>query len=137
MESQFNKGVNQPKIPRTAGRKRERSMSRLEKELGDLGVNIDSKRMKNLNTEQQREHVGGKKIRVGRSPSVPVPERTPRDVKGLPDRKIRIKARKLARGGLKKLGRAARKGEGDRHVYDLKPKHLFSGKRSTGKTDRR
>uniref|UniRef100_A0A914LCR6 Nucleolar GTP-binding protein 1 n=1 Tax=Meloidogyne incognita TaxID=6306 RepID=A0A914LCR6_MELIC len=137
MESQFNKGVNQPKIPRTAGRKRERSMSRLEKELGDLGVNIDSKRMKNLNNEQQREHVGGKKIRVGRSPSVPVPERTPRDVKGLPDRKIRIKARKLARGGLKKLGRAARKGEGDRHVYDLKPKHLFSGKRSTGKTDRR
>ena len=88
MESQFNKGVNQPKIPRTAGRKRERSMSRLEKELGDLGVNIDSKRMKNLNTEQQREHVGGKKIRVGRSPSVPVPERTPRDVKGLPDRKV-------------------------------------------------
>ncbi|KAL7080612.1 hypothetical protein ACQ4LE_000629 [Meloidogyne hapla] len=137
MESQFNKGTNQPKIPRTAGRKRERSMSRLEKELGDLGVNIDAKRMKNLNIEQQREHVGGKKIRVGRSPSVPVPERMPRDVKGLPDKKIRIKAKKLARGGLKKLGRAARKGEADRHVYDLKPKHLFSGKRSTGKTDRR
>ena len=31
----------------------------------------------------------------------------------------------------------ARKGEGDRHIPDFKPKHLFSGKRTIGKTDRR
>ena len=90
MESQFNKCTNPRKIPRTAGRKRERSMSRLEQELGDLGVHVDAKRMRNLEEEQQREHVGGKKIRVGRSPSVPVPERIPRDVKGLPDTKVRF-----------------------------------------------
>jgi nucleolar GTP-binding protein len=33
--------------------------------------------------------------------------------------------------------KTARKGEGDRHVPDMKPKHLFSGKRGNGKTDRR
>lgn len=35
------------------------------------------------------------------------------------------------------MQRDARKGEGDRHVYQLRPKHLFSGKRKMGKTDRR
>lgn len=31
----------------------------------------------------------------------------------------------------------ARRGEGDRQSYDWKPKHLYSGKRGNGKTDRR
>ena len=35
------------------------------------------------------------------------------------------------------MGKMARKGEGDRHIPDLKPKHLFSGKRPKGSTDRR
>jgi len=43
---------------------------------------------------------------------------------------LRIKKRKL-------MGPTARKGEGDRHIPTLKPKHLFSGKRGIGKTDRR
>uniref|UniRef100_A0A914H588 Uncharacterized protein n=1 Tax=Globodera rostochiensis TaxID=31243 RepID=A0A914H588_GLORO len=50
---------------------------------------------------------------------------------------IRVKAKKIGRFGQRKLAREARKGEADRHVFDLKPKHLFSGKRSSGKTDRR
>ncbi|KAF1742039.1 hypothetical protein MXB_3743 [Myxobolus squamalis] len=33
--------------------------------------------------------------------------------------------------------RLARAGDADRHIYDLKPKHLFSGKRKSGKTQRR
>jgi hypothetical protein len=35
------------------------------------------------------------------------------------------------------LGRGAKKGEADRHIPDFKPKHLFSGKRPRGTTDRR
>jgi len=31
----------------------------------------------------------------------------------------------------------AKKGDADRHVPDLKPKHLLVGKRGIGKTDRR
>lgn len=34
-------------------------------------------------------------------------------------------------------GMQAKKGEGDRHIPDLMPKHLFSGKRPKGSTDRR
>jgi nucleolar GTP-binding protein len=35
------------------------------------------------------------------------------------------------------MGKNAKKGEADRHIPDLKPKHLFSGKRPRGTADRR
>jgi nucleolar GTP-binding protein len=35
----------------------------------------------------------------------------------------------------KRLTKHARKGEADRHIPDLKPKHLYSGKRGRGSTD--
>ena len=47
------------------------------------------------------------------------------------------KVRKIARKAQKPMNMEARKGEADRRVLDLKPKHLFSGKRGMGKTDRR
>lgn len=36
-----------------------------------------------------------------------------------------------------RMGKMARKGEADRHIPDLMPKHLHTGKRGIGKTDRR
>ena len=39
--------------------------------------------------------------------------------------------------GERKRNRLAKAAESDRRIYDLKPKHLFSGKRGAGKTDRR
>ncbi len=47
------------------------------------------------------------------------------------------KVKKIAKKAQVKMGRQARKGEGDRVILDMKPKHLFSGKRKMGKTDRR
>ena len=44
---------------------------------------------------------------------------------------------KLSDLAQRKSNKNARKGEGDRHIPDLKPKHLFSGKRPKGSTDRR
>lgn len=37
----------------------------------------------------------------------------------------------------KKVKKMCLKGEGDRFIGNKMPKHLFSGKRGTGKTDRR
>ena len=37
----------------------------------------------------------------------------------------------------KEMNQNARIGEADRRFMDKKPKHLFSGKRGMGKTDRR
>lgn len=46
-------------------------------------------------------------------------------------------ALKHARQVQRKGNRVGTKGEGDRHVPDLKPKHLYSGKRGIGSNDRR
>ncbi|KAL8662893.1 MAG: hypothetical protein Q9202_004315 [Teloschistes flavicans] len=49
----------------------------------------------------------------------------------------RSKADRLAKLGQKKMNRMARQGEADRHTTAALPKHLFSGKRGMGKTQRR
>lgn len=59
------------------------------------------------------------------------------NMSGLKDKKSKLKAeriRNMAQVHYNKLGRA---GEADRHIRESKPKHLYSGKRSVGKTDRR
>jgi len=61
-------------------------------------------------------------------------------MKGLPSMEVAQRVEKKRRIQLKNTrhgGKQGRKGEGDRWVPDLKPKHLFSGKRGIGKTDRR
>lgn len=47
------------------------------------------------------------------------------------------KAKTMMKSAQKKMNRLGRKGEADRHVFDMKPKHLLSGKRKAGKKDRR
>ncbi|PGH27967.1 hypothetical protein AJ80_00221 [Polytolypa hystricis UAMH7299] len=62
---------------------------------------------------------------------------TNRRVDGVTDGTSRNKAERLAKLGQKKMNRMARQGEADRHTTASLPKHLFSGKRGMGKTDRR
>ncbi|KAA8573945.1 hypothetical protein EYC84_005488 [Monilinia fructicola] len=49
----------------------------------------------------------------------------------------RTKAERAQKLGQRKMNRMARQGEADRHVAGVRPKHLFSGKRSIGKTNSR
>ncbi|KAL8792325.1 MAG: hypothetical protein Q9195_005116 [Heterodermia aff. obscurata] len=56
---------------------------------------------------------------------------------GVADSTARSKAERLAKLGQKKMNRMARQGEADRHTSAALPKHLFSGKRGMGKTQRR
>ncbi len=69
----------------------------------------------------------------GRSVSLAAPGKN----SGLKDSKQVNKSFKLSDMAQRKGNKKARKGEGDRHIPDLKPKHLFSGKRPKGSTDRR
>lgn len=50
---------------------------------------------------------------------------------------MQTKVKKLAKKSQSNRNRLARKGEGDRTILNLKPKHLYSGKRKLGKTSRR
>ena len=47
------------------------------------------------------------------------------------------KLKKVAKKAQKPFNREAKKGEGDRVILNMKPKHLFAGKRKMGKTQRR
>jgi nucleolar GTP-binding protein len=74
----------------------------------------------------------------------PRPQSVPRDEAGhaYKDKEQQAQAKKIAVKKVNALMRVkgkgtARKGEADRHIPNLMPKHLYSGKRGNGKTDRR
>ncbi|KAE9547172.1 hypothetical protein FO519_009614, partial [Halicephalobus sp. NKZ332] len=125
-----------PRISRKIGQKYTRTMEKFTEEMASLGVDITKKRMRHLHEDSARP-IRGKNMTVGRSPSLTARTAPPRDVQGLPDLETYDKVQKMRRKGQAPFNRDSRKGEGDRHVYDLKPKHLFSGKRKMGKADRR
>lgn len=60
-----------------------------------------------------------------------------RDVSGLRDAKQVKEVKRLKKRSQIKMNQFGRAGESDRHIAAKLPKHLFSGKRGAGKTDRR
>ncbi|OVA00493.1 GTP binding domain [Macleaya cordata] len=108
------------------GRKRERSVARGDDD-GDA-MDVDDQANKKLRLRSQSRP-------RSRSRSRPPGEVVPGE--GFKDSIQKVKAIKLAKKSSKKRNKDARRGEADRVIPTLKPKHLFSGKRSIGKTDRR
>ncbi|EMS49810.1 Nucleolar GTP-binding protein 1 [Triticum urartu] len=103
------------------GRKRERSLSKADGDAMDVdGQHSDKK----LRTRSR-----------SRSKSRPIEEVVPGE--GLRDTAQKKKAIKKSRDSVKNRNKEARRGEADRVIPTLKPKHLFSGKRGIGKTSRR
>lgn len=105
------------------GRKRERSP-----EGRNDGMDIDD------DTPSKKQRLS-RSLSRSRSVSRPPHEVVPGE--GLRDSAQKIKAIKLAKGSSKKRNKNAKRGEADRVIVNLKPKHLYTGKRSNGKTDRR
>ncbi|CAL5199903.1 unnamed protein product [Lathyrus oleraceus] len=105
------------------GRKRERSP-----EGRNDGMDIDD------DTPSKKQRTSRSMSR-SRSVSRPPHEVVPGE--GLRDSAQKIKAIGLARSSVKKRNKNAKRGEADRVIPNLKPKHLYAGKRPKGKTDRR
>ncbi|NXD92035.1 NOG1 protein, partial [Chaetorhynchus papuensis] len=131
------KDVHGPRMPRTA-KKVQRKV--LEKEMTDLGLDMTNKddahyvRRSRSTTRKRKRDESETPKSVSRSRSC---SRTPRDVSGLRDEKMVKKVKIMAKKAQKKMNRLGRKGEADRHIFNLKPKHLLAGKRKSGKTQRR
>ncbi|XP_006874480.1 PREDICTED: nucleolar GTP-binding protein 1 isoform X1 [Chrysochloris asiatica] len=134
------KNTQGPRMPRTA-KKVQRNV--LENEMRSLGVDMDDKDNAHYAAQARRSRSVTRKRK--REDSVPPSSvarsrscsQTPRDVSGLRDVKMVKKAKTMMKKAQKKMNRLGRKGEADRHVFDMKPKHLLSGKRKSGKKDRR
>lgn len=122
-------------------RKRAASTSRSGPRATSASVEPDSRGRKRARSQSSAplELARGESARraAGRSAS------RPRSVsvaagEGYKDGVQRVQAASLARKKMRRgVGGQARRGDADRHVPDLKPKHLNSGKRGIGKTDRR
>lgn len=129
-----------PRMPRTA---KKVQRADLENEMRSLGVDMDDKNNAHYAVQARRSRSVTRKRK--REESVPPSStarsrscsRTPRDVSGLRDVKMVKKAKTMMKKAQKKMNRLGKKGEADRHVFDMKPKHLLSGKRKAGKKDRR
>lgn len=155
-------GTNSAPMPRTVvGADRSRNPGRMQRELGAMGLDtaaaearvrsqsrgrtLARKRSRSAAAEAEAAaaEAEGPKKRVhssksrsmsrGRALSLAPPEAG----KGFKDIAQRNKSIKMSDKAQVRMGRMARKGEADRHIPDLKPKHLFSGKRPKGSTDRR
>jgi len=141
---QFIDNTKKPIMPRsTAAKGRERSVARLRQEFTELGVDMadtDKAHFTQTNKRKARSEsrTPNKKAKMegeenGRSQS-----RTPRDQSGIRDPVQRKKLKRLEKKTARKeFASSGKAGESDRRILCKKPKHLFSGKRGTGKTDRR
>jgi len=137
LESRLN-NTSKPRMPRSASRGR--SASRLRVEMEGLGVDMAGTRDAHFARSASGNRIARPPLKRKREDSQGVvrsSSKAPRDQSGLRDKHAVVKVRKIAKKAQGKMNRDARKGEADRKIVDLKPKHLFSGKRKMGKTSRR
>ncbi|XP_026538496.1 nucleolar GTP-binding protein 1 isoform X1 [Notechis scutatus] len=128
------KDIHGPRMPRTAKKIQQKT---LEQEMTNLGFvligNSEGRRSRSVTRKRKREDSEARAtMPVSRNGSRP-----PRDVSGLRDAKMVKKAKIMMKNAQKVMNQMGKKGEADRAVFDLKPKHLFSGKRKAGSTSRR
>ncbi|CAL7937284.1 unnamed protein product [Xylocopa violacea] len=144
-EARIQKASTKPVVPRTTTAKlRDRSVSKLKEQMEDLGIDMEDsenahfartkRRSRSLSQPaRKRARLQSESRSKGRSSSRP-----PRDEMGVKDVTMKSKLKNIAHKALrKKIAKKGLKGEGDRFIGTKMPKHLFSGKRGIGKTDRR
>lgn len=142
-ESLLRKQSTKPVMPRTSrAKQRDRSTTKLREEMEKLGVDMSDTKEANFTRVRPRSRSrsqsgpAAKKARAdskARSVSRPA-----RDEVGLKDGQMQKKAKNMAHVAIaRKTKKMGLKGEADRFIGTKKPKHLFSGKRGVGKTDRR
>ncbi|KAH7836271.1 hypothetical protein Vadar_034241 [Vaccinium darrowii] len=143
---------SRPIVPRKFNKDKEFTSERMGRQLLDLGLDptLAINRAHSLSRGRKRERLldhmdmdveqPNKKLRVRSMSRARLKSRPPSEVvpgEGFKDSSQKVKALKLAKKSFKKRNKDARRGEADRVIPSLKPKHLFSGKRSIGKSSRR
>ncbi|KAI8038638.1 nucleolar GTP-binding protein 1 [Drosophila gunungcola] len=154
-EKRLSSRKNKPVIPRNKQPKvRDRSVQKLVSTMEGLGVDMSGSENANftksvVDLRRGQVAVGSKKVpmqplldkessAVVRKTGQPLKRAPSRDSLGIKNLAIRKKAQIMAKRDIaKKVTSRGLKGEADRFIGTKMPKHLFSGKRGNGKTDRR
>jgi len=141
-------GSNSSVLPRKASLRVTQFNKPLKRKMEEMDIDSDGEGMEDEDMEGEnrtRSRSVAKKIRkkakmeqsLARSESRRHKSLvTPRDKTGINPAK-EDKVKQMAKLGQRKMNYAGKAGESDRHIHVKKPKHLFSGKRGVGKTDRR
>ncbi|ORY63144.1 nucleolar GTP-binding protein [Pseudomassariella vexata] len=142
---------NRAVIPRKALKK---PFSDLEEHLDVLGVDTEEIGLRERARSQSRGRSLARSRQGTEDPNAMDVDATPRDrmrsksrarsqpatnrlEDGVADEAVRSKVERASKVAQRKMNRMARQGEADRHIGTAMPKHLFSGKRTVGKTSRR
>jgi nucleolar GTP-binding protein len=149
LENRLNKTKNHVPTPRRARKAGKEAEETLNKK-GVDGTNVVTKirgrsasRMKrpqSLLGKRKRDATleGGDEGSAGTARAASAARgRSASRMKGLPTEAAAQKVEKVRRKRMRLLEKHGKKGEADHHIPDWKPKHLYSGKRGIGKTDRR
>eukprot|EP01126_Amoeba_proteus_P033859 TRINITY_DN3342_c0_g2_i7.p1 TRINITY_DN3342_c0_g2~~TRINITY_DN3342_c0_g2_i7.p1 ORF type:complete len:701 (+),score=115.91 TRINITY_DN3342_c0_g2_i7:166-2103(+) len=137
LRSRQRKSNRSETLPRTS--LYEKTYSELEEHLSELGLDgkavTDSikSRSKSRSSVSRARSVSASRVGRKRTREEIERSKTPKPGEGYRNVKQKLEAEKLARRATRSLSRDGRLGESDRHVFDLKPKHLFSGKSTVGK----
>jgi len=132
-------------------RKKRKNAQEVEKKLEAQGLDGSKVRARSAAKTPRSSSLLGKRKRdatagtadgeeaVGRAASAlrAASARSMSRMKGLPSEGAAQAVEKKRRKKMRLHEKQGKKGEADRHIPDLKPKHLYSGKRGIGKTDRR
>ncbi|ESW98912.1 hypothetical protein KL918_001697 [Ogataea parapolymorpha] len=116
-----------------------KSYSELENHMYHVGHDVSKLREKREKAGGARELTGSDYVRaLDEDRKAPTPaNQSDRLNSGLSDGALRSKAERMAKAERRERNRQARAGEADRREVAMMPKHLMSGKRGVGKTDRR
>jgi len=131
---------NRPPLPR---KNKVKTLDEAAKGLSEIGIDPSKMRARSKSRGPKRrreepvaaaeEDKDGKGRSKSRNRSRPAADRS-RSIASVP---LQKKADKLTKASHKKIRLQARAGEGDKRILNEKPRHLYSGKRGIGKTDRR
>mmetsp|Transcript_63363 Transcript_63363/g.182367 ORF Transcript_63363/g.182367 Transcript_63363/m.182367 type:complete len:648 (+) Transcript_63363:85-2028(+) len=131
-------------------RKKKKKSEEVEKQLEAQGMDATKVRGRSASKKKTRaSSLLGKRKREATAEGTPeaagrtasaaraASARSASRLKGLPSEEMAQMIEKKRRKKMRHWEMQGKKGEADRHIPDLKPKHLYSGKRGIGKTDRR
>jgi len=129
---------NKAAITRKTSIQSNEDLGDFENHLLQLGIDPSaaSERIKKTARARSKSREARSLSRGGERSKSHARSKTPAE-QGLKDNRTLLAVEAMRRRAQKKPNSLGGKGEADRHIPDLKPKHLYSGKRGIGKNDRR
>mmetsp|Transcript_52504 Transcript_52504/g.94157 ORF Transcript_52504/g.94157 Transcript_52504/m.94157 type:complete len:640 (+) Transcript_52504:59-1978(+) len=142
-QKRIERKLNKSKNGAPTLRKKTKKASEVEQELNDKGLDGAKVRGRSASRKRSSSILGKRKREAsaagdeGSVAASAARARSASRMKGLASEESAQAVEKKRRKTMRQFGKQGKKGEADKWVPDLKPKHLYSGKRGIGKTDRR